>query len=157
MKLPLPRSAKLLERVEQALTQPLKPEQRRPLLIVVDGADGCGKSHLASWLAWQLGIRAVQLDLYLISGTPTRWRSTELERVIALRIDDRKKPMIVEGALVLDALAEIGRKPDFLVFVEGEGGGGSVTGEIPAYRSRHKIPDRADFTIDGYDDEIPPR
>ena len=150
MKLPLPRSDDLLEGVEQALTQALKPDERRPLLIVVDGADGCGKSHLASWLAWQLGIPVVQLDLYLISVTPMRWKSPDLERVIALRIEDRKKPMIVEGVLVLDALAEIGRKPDFLVFVEGEGGRGSLASEIPAYCSRHKLPERADFIIHGY-------
>jgi hypothetical protein len=33
-----------------------------------DGVDGGGKSSLASWLAWQLGMPAVQLDLYLTSN-----------------------------------------------------------------------------------------
>jgi 2-phosphoglycerate kinase len=65
MKTPILRSAELLDRIKEALT----PNQL-PLLIAIDGADGCGKSSLASWLAWQLGIPAVQLDLYLTSLEP---------------------------------------------------------------------------------------
>ena len=42
MKKPLPGSEELLARVKQALTP-----NRLPLLIVIDGADGCGKSSLA--------------------------------------------------------------------------------------------------------------
>ena len=58
---PIPRSVELLYRVKEALTP-----NRRPLLIVIDGADGMGKSSLASWLAWQLGMPAVQLDLFIL-------------------------------------------------------------------------------------------
>jgi 2-phosphoglycerate kinase len=50
MKSPLPESAALLKKVQQCLGP-----NRAPLLIAIDGADGVGKSSLASWLAWQLG------------------------------------------------------------------------------------------------------
>ena len=63
MKKPLPGSEELLDRVLGALTP-----NRLPLLIAIDGVDGGGKSSLASWLAWQLGMPAVQLDLYLTSN-----------------------------------------------------------------------------------------
>jgi len=46
-------SVALFERVQERLGP-----NRLPLLIAIDGADGLGKSSLASWLAWQLHRRA---------------------------------------------------------------------------------------------------
>src|SRR5262249_60969949 len=104
MKKPLPGSEELLAHVKQALTP-----NRLPLLIVIDGADGSGKSSLASWLAWQLGMPAVQLDLYLTCLDPIQWLVNDLSRVVARRID-RGRPVIVDGVLALDALDQIRRK-----------------------------------------------
>jgi len=147
VKLPLPRSDELLERVEQALTQPLKPDQRRPLLIAVDGADGCGKSSLASWLAWQLGLPTVHLDLYNTSNHPIQWRTADLARTVSHRLS--RRPVIVEGVLALDALEQIGRKPGFLIVVSGKASD-ELADQIAAYRGRQNPNARADFTIDGY-------
>jgi pantothenate kinase-related protein Tda10 len=61
LKNPLPRSEDLLRRVLEALTP-----DRLPLTIAIDGADGSGKSSLASWLAWQLGAATLYLDIYLV-------------------------------------------------------------------------------------------
>jgi hypothetical protein len=73
MKLPLPESAALLKEVQQCLGP-----DRAPLLIAIDGADGVGKSSLASWLAWQLGAPAIYLDLYVIrdSNPACLWNPT---------------------------------------------------------------------------------
>jgi len=54
IKSPLPGSEALLRKVQEALGP-----DRLPLLIAIDGADGIGKSSLASWLAWQLGAPAI--------------------------------------------------------------------------------------------------
>ena len=81
MKMPIPDSNELLDRIKQALTP-----DRLPLLIVIDGADGCGKSSLASWLAWQLGMPAVQLDLYLTCLEPIQWLTADLARVVSRRL-----------------------------------------------------------------------
>ena len=54
MKVPIPRSDDLLGRLKEALTP-----NRLPLLIAIDGADDAGKSSVASWLAWQLGMPAL--------------------------------------------------------------------------------------------------
>ena len=62
MKVLIPRSVELLDRVQTALTL-----NRLPLLIAVDGMDGVGKSSLASWLAWQTGMPTVHLDLFIAS------------------------------------------------------------------------------------------
>jgi pantothenate kinase-related protein Tda10 len=143
MKTPIPRSDELLYQLKQALTP-----NRLPLLIAIDGADGVGKSSLASWLAWQLGMPAIQLDLYLTSLEPIQWLTADLQRVISRRLDS-SRPVIVDGVLVLDTLDEIGRKADFLIHVDG-GGGSGLTPQIDTYRSRQNR--SADFTIAGYAD-----
>jgi uridine kinase len=146
MKLPIPRSDELLDRVKEALTP-----NRLPLLIAIDGADCSGKSSLASWLAWQLGMPAVQLDLYLTNLQPIQWLAQDLSRVVARRLD-RDRPLIIDGVLVLDALDQIGRAPDFLVFVSGGHERSSLAPQIVAYKSRLRLPERANVIIEGYVD-----
>jgi hypothetical protein len=144
MKKPLPGSEELLGRVCQALTP-----NRLPLLIAIDGADDCGKSSLASWLAWQLGMPPVQLDLYLTSLHPIKWLETELARVVAHRLD-HGRPIIIDGVCILDALGNIGRKADFLIFVTGGNETSSLAPQVTAYRSRRRPDEVANFKIDGY-------
>jgi hypothetical protein len=146
MKVPIPRSDELLDRVKEALTP-----NRLPLLIAIDGADCSGKSSLAAWLAWQLGMPAVQLDLYLINLRPIQWLVEDLTRVVARRLD-RGRPLILDGVLALDALDQIGYTPNFIVFVGGGHERSSLAPQIATYQSRQKLPDRADFIIDGYAD-----
>jgi hypothetical protein len=146
MKVPIPRSDELLDRVKEALTP-----NRLPLLIAIDGADCSGKSSLAAWLAWQLGMPAVQLDLYLINLRPIQWLVPDLTRVVARRLD-RGRPLILDGILALDALNQTGRTPNFVVFLSGGHERSSLAPQIAAYQSRQKLPDRADFIIDGYAD-----
>ncbi len=61
---PIPGADALLAVIQAALG----PE-RLPLLIGIDGLWGAGKSGLASWLGWQLGMPTVSLDLYIVRGT----------------------------------------------------------------------------------------
>ncbi|MCP3464447.1 hypothetical protein [Bradyrhizobium sp. CCGUVB23] len=143
MKHPIAGSDTLLDRIKQALTP-----NRLPLLITIDGADGVGKSSLASWLAWQLGMPAIQLDLYLTNLEPMQWLTADLNRVVSRRLDGGR-PVIVDGVLALDALDQIGRKTDFLVHVEG-GTGIALAAQITAYHSRQTR--LADFAIAGYTD-----
>ena len=140
MKAPIQRSDELLDRIEA----------RRPLLIAIDGADGIGKSSLASWLAWQLGMPAVHLDLFLTSLHPIQWLTADLKRAVDRRLD-LKRPVIVEGVMVLDALDQIGRKADFVVHVEGVGGIG-LAEQLVEYQDVRSLPSSADFSLDGYSD-----
>jgi hypothetical protein len=146
VKVPIPRSDDLLDRIKDALTT-----NRFPLLIAVDGADNAGKSSLASWLAWQLGMPAVQLDLYLTNLRPIQWLTEDLDRVVARHLD-RDRPLIIDGVLVLDALDQIGRMPNFLVFVSGGHERSSLAPQIAAYMSRQTLQERANFIIGGYAD-----
>jgi hypothetical protein len=144
IKSPLPESAALLKKVQQCLGP-----NRAPLLIAIDGADGIGKSSLASWLAWQLGAPAIYLDLYVIKDSnPLRWRG-ELLCLLHARLVVHAAPLIVEGILVLDALAQIGRKPDFLVYVDGTGGHG-LSNRLADHEARHMPTDQAHFRLQGF-------
>ena len=107
------------ESVHAAISQVLlrSPCERNPLLIGIDGRDGSGKSSLANWLAWQLGIEAVHLDMFLeCKDTIIGWREDELSRVVSSRLG-KHNPVIVEGVKLLEAMEAIDRCVDFLVFV----------------------------------------
>jgi hypothetical protein len=92
---------------------------------------------------------AVHLDLYVIRDRdPLRWRTDELRRIISARLDVGR-PAVVEGIMILDALATIGRKADFLVYLDGEGGRG-LFGRLAAYRARHQPEQRADVRMQGF-------
>jgi hypothetical protein len=112
--------------------------------------DGVGKSSLGSWLAWQLGMPAVHLDLFIISLYPIQWLTADLKRVVDLRLE-RGRPVIVEGVLVLDALEQIGRQADFVVFVKGVGSL-SLADQLAEYQERRSLPGSADFSLEGHSD-----
>jgi hypothetical protein len=143
VKVPLPGSSALLEKVQERLGP-----NRLPLLIAIDGPDGVGKSSLASWLAWQLGAPAVHLDLYLNrDSNPLSWQTGELRRIVSARLD-KEQPVVVEGIMMLDALAAVGRKADFLVYLDE--GGYTLSERLAAYRARHQPEQRADLRMQGF-------
>jgi pantothenate kinase-related protein Tda10 len=125
---------------------------RRPLLIAIDGPDGVGKSSLASWLAWQLEMPSLHLDVYLVRDSkPQRWRTDDLERAIRSRLD-LGRPVIIEGVLLLDVLEQIGRAPEFLVYVQREDeneeqGVSDLHKSLIDYRLRRKPERRANFIL----------
>jgi hypothetical protein len=92
---------------------------RTPTLIGFDGQGDAGKSSAASWLAWQLGIPSLHLDLYLsraVAQGPIQWRINELANSISAR---ENRCLIVEGVLLLDAIGQIpNRTLGYHVFVE---------------------------------------
>jgi uridine kinase len=99
------------------VSEALGPD-RRPALIGIDGRDGEGKTSAATWLAWQLGMPAIHLDLFVERTKdegPLRWRTDDLANCVKTR---RAKPILIEGVLLLDALLAIERTVDFLVFVQ---------------------------------------
>lgn len=113
---PIPGAEALLAAVQNVLG----PE-RLPLVIGIDGRWGAGKSGLASWLGWQLGMPAIHLDLYMIRDSePLEWRNEDLTRVMEQR---RRlgRPVIVEGICLCRALQTLDRDPDFLIWLENNG------------------------------------
>jgi hypothetical protein len=125
---------------------------RKPLLIAIDGPDGVGKSSLASWLAWQLEMPSLHLDVYLVRDSkPQQWRTDDLERAIRSRLD-LVRPVIIEGVLLLDVLEQIGRSPEFSIYIqrweENEDQGVSdLHKALIDYRLRRKPEQRANYKL----------
>ena len=103
----------------RCVTEHIGPD-RNPTVIGFDGDGSAGKSSAATWLAWQLGIPSLHLDLYLtrpVDQGPIEWRVEELDRCMQARGNHRC--LIVEGVLLLDALSQVhSRELGYLVFVE---------------------------------------
>lgn len=91
-------------------------------MIGIDGRAGAGKSGLAAWLSWQLGKPVVSLDLYLIRHTEAlEWRYEDLVGVMRGRVETGR-PLIAEGIGLCQVLQAIDHDPDFLVWLDNEGG-----------------------------------
>ena len=89
----------------------------RKLTIAVDGRDGSGKSTIARFLAWQLGMPVVETDFALTDAEPTpQWDVALIARLVAHR-HDCDRPVLVEGIFVLENLVRIGAPADFVVRV----------------------------------------
>jgi len=65
--------------------------------------------------------------------------------------------MVVEGIMLLAALSEIERKPDFLIFVDGEATG-RLAPMIHAYWAQHQPRRNANFIVKGFNwrEHLPP-
>ena len=99
----------------------------RKLTIAIDGRDNVGKSSLGRYLAWQLGLPVIELDLLVHSRRESiEYDTYALGRLVSAR-HDRDRPVIVEGVLVLRALAQIDVVPEALIYVRAEGQEGNET------------------------------
>jgi hypothetical protein len=120
--------------------------ERRPILIGVDGLPGAGKSSFASWLAWQLGMKAVHLDLYIEpSGLPPSWRTEDLRRVLDARLS-LGRPVVVEGVMLLDVLEKLAREPQSYIEKE-EATDSALAEHVFRYLERCQVPQRAEIIV----------
>jgi hypothetical protein len=105
-----------------SLTEQLRAHHNRATIIGIDGRRGVGKSSLAHWLAWHLGIAVVHLDMFRAAGADgllSDWRADHLLAAVKSRYDDDRHT-IIEGARLLEAMSAIGMRVDRLIFVQGD-------------------------------------
>jgi hypothetical protein len=119
----------------------------RPVTISIDGRTSVGKSSLARFLSWQLGVPCVETDLLLQEGDERV--SHDLSVILQLLIAHyaHKRPVIVEGILVERTLADIGVCPDFAIYVEADGRETShaLRAEFRRYEAAFEPLQRANF------------
>lgn len=87
-------------------------------LIGVDGKDGAGKSRLAAMLGDELCIDVIHLDDYLEKNRGAYVAFLKVGE-LRKRIQERTRPIIVEGICLLEALGLVTEAvPEFLVYVK---------------------------------------
>lgn len=117
------------------------------MTIAIDGVDGSGKSTLSRFLAWQLGMPAIETDTIIpIDSEEPKPESRLLNLLINSR-HERNRPLIVEGVFVLRSLGEIGVIPEILIRVEANGINGSFiwSNEFETYLKNYPRANNPDF------------
>lgn len=106
-------------------------QREGPAVIGIDGRDGAGKTSLSNWLGWRLHLPIIHLDLFTDwpNDGPPQWRREPLRQALEGRLG-RGRVAIVEGVMLLDALANVEHRPDLLVFVEPPPGDALVDGSL---------------------------
>jgi len=119
----------------------------RKYTVVIDGVDGSGKSTLARYLAWQLGMPAIETDLFLIQKQGRAiYRYNELRNAVQTR-HLLNWPVIIEGIFVLETLTHIQVSPDFLVYIENppNEGGYNLRERLETYMAQYKPRENSQF------------
>lgn len=92
--------------------------------IGIDGDSGAGKTTLARELQSALGGEVISLDCFLNdfipgNGAPPSYVSQINKALLSERLNRATlKPLIVEGILLLDVLATVNIRPDYLIFAK---------------------------------------
>jgi|APLak6261667474_1056061.scaffolds.fasta_scaffold16065_2 hypothetical protein len=115
--------------VTSALAQPLAGLP--PKVIAITGPYLSGKTTLARYLAWYFNISLIETDLFLVSGPPLKYRNEEIERIISRRLA-MPRPVIVDGAAVLDLFALLGRTPDLVIKLSRSAPSKSAASPVPS-------------------------
>jgi uridine kinase len=128
-----------------ALRQVLFPW--RKLTIAVDGVDNSGKSTLARFLSWQLGLPTIETDLLIQPHNEGfTYDYSSLDHLIRAR-HERNRPVIIEGLCVLQTLSQLNINTDYLIYVKTLGNPGSFTWRkiFKAYEQEFHPQDQANF------------
>ena len=123
--------------------------KRRKFVVAVDGTDRSGKSTVARYLGWQLGMSVVETDLCNKPGVhPIETDPEMLGRAVEGRLKINR-PVIVEGITVMQSLSEIGLEPHFLLKMRNTGfeGSGMFQEKLATYRKNFESKREPDFEI----------
>ena len=86
-------------------------------LIGIDGKDGSGKSYLCDQVSAELNLPAVHLDDFVERHKGGYLEHMQLDQ-LASAISGRTAAILVEGVCLLQVLARVGVRPDFLIYVK---------------------------------------
>jgi hypothetical protein len=124
-------------------------------IVAVGGLPGVGKTTLSRFLAYRFNVSMIETDLFRL---PTNgrliYRNDEIARIVAQRVDSQyPRPVIVESAVVLRLLSELGRSPDFTIYVinkDAPESDGDLLADLNAYYAKFSPSSRAGMKIEFY-------
>ncbi|WP_421762384.1 hypothetical protein [Devosia sp.] len=89
-------------------------------IVAIGGGLAAGKTTLGRYLAYHFNISLIETDLFRLKNKAGRlsYRNEALADAIASRVDRQyPRPVIVESAVILRVLSDIGRPADYYIHV----------------------------------------
>ena len=144
------RNAPVRREYNQAL-QALRPVLHNlpPVIIVIDGRAGSGKTTLGRFLAWRFNVTLVETDLFLHHNKGNfTYKNDQIVAIIDHRIKCQR-PIIVEGVCALRLLRELNYSHAFHVhLICNESAGSSITErEWKKYDAEFRPSVKADLSL----------
>lgn len=119
-----------------------------PRLIAIDGRMGAGKSTFGRFLAWYFNITLVETDPFLVGdGTFTR-HTDEIGRIVSFRLDQSKRPVLIEGVGMRELLQQLHRSADTHVYVENMTSPYQPSATQLSYEKKFQPRQAADFRVE---------
>ncbi len=92
-------------------------------IVAIGGGLAAGKTTLGRYLAYHFNISLIETDLFRLENKAGRlsYRNEVLVDAIASRVDRQNpRPVIIESAVILRVLSEIGRTADYYIHVSSD-------------------------------------
>ena len=92
------------------------PREKVFRIIAIDGVNGSGKTSIARYLAWRLGIRAILTDDFLLENPNPDfvYRDNDIKNILQTQTK-LKRIIIVEGVMVLQLLKRLGYEHNYSI------------------------------------------
>lgn len=122
-----------------------------PKIIAIGGRPGVGKTTLGRFLAYRFNVTLVETDLFLKTGEGTLVYRLEDIRGILEHRRSRHRPVIIEGAIILDLLEQLEFDPDFTIHIVNQDAPescGGLGGQIRDYENRFDPQNRSCLTVE---------
>lgn len=126
-------------------------ERTYPSIIAIDGELGAGKTTISNELSKLYGYPCIHLDDYLKRGQRQFINALNLNNVKAV-LTRAKRPVIIEGVCILEALGLLGATPDVHIFLKtvhdkSKYKKSSIVTEVDQYINAYNAQDRANLKL----------
>ncbi len=86
-------------------------------VVVIDGKPCAGKTTLGRFLAWRLSVSLLETDLFLKRNQGRYLYNEEALKVVIDYLEQKDRPVIIEGVVALQLLRKLDVQPDFHIHV----------------------------------------
>ena len=119
-----------------------------PRLVAIDGRMGAGKSTLGRFLSWYFNVSLVETDPFLVGDGTFARHTGEISRIVSFRLDQKARPVLIEGIAIRELLQELRRPADAHVYVENTTSPYMPSSAELAYEVKFAPKQSADFRVE---------